>query len=722
MKALGRFAFRKKYYVIALWLLALFGITAIAQSIGSNYSDSFSLPGTDSFKALALLGKAFPSQSGDTETIVFHVKTGTVNDPSVKSAMDQVFEQVSQIPTVGVVKSPYGPLGALQISKDQKTAYAPVVFSVNVRHIKDKNVQKMVNIGKAAENSNLEVEFGGQAVGQLKQSKGSPGEIVGILAAGVILYLSFGSFFAMLLPLGVAVLALITASGIVTMLTHAIGIASFAPILGSLIGLGVGIDYALFIVSRYRREISKGVDPEEAAAKSIDTSGRAVLFAGATVCIALLGLFVLRLSFLNGVAIAAATTVLVTMLASLTLLPALFGVMKRRVHSRRSRRSIDSGTAKDQEQSLWAKWSRTVAGSPKKLAIVAIAVIAVLAIPFFSLQLGSSDQGNDPKGTTTRSAYDLLSQGFGPGTNGPLQIVAVINSTSDTAALQNVASAVAATPGVVAVSPIVSAPNGKLDLLQVIPTTGPQDIKTSHLIKLLRTTVIPKALAGSGTQILVGGATAIDDDFATSIGNKLPLFIGVIILLGCLLLLLAFRSLVISLTAGIMNLFAAGASFGVVVAMFQWGWGQKLLNVGSGPIESFLPVIMLAILFGLSMDYQVFLVSRMHEEWIHTKDNEKAVIVGQTETGRIITSAAIIMITVFASFIFGGEKVIKEFGVGLASAVFIDAFVLRTILVPALMHIFRKGNWWIPTWLDKRLPHLSVESSEESSEDVVSSI
>ena len=712
MKSLGRFAFRKKYYVIGFWLIALFGITAIAQSVGSNFSDSFSLPGTDSTKALSLLGKAFPRQAGDTETIVFHVKTGTVNDPSVKRAMQNVFTQVSGISSVGIVKSPYDPTNAQQISQDQTTAYAPVVFSVNARLLKSKDVQSLVNIGKAAATSNLEVEFGGQAVGQLNAPKGSPGELIGIFAAGIILFISFGSFFAMLLPLGVALLALGTATGIVTLLTHAIGIASFAPILGSLIGLGVGVDYALFIVSRYRREISQGVDPEEAAAKSIDTSGRAVLFAGATVCIALLGLFVLRLSFLNGVAVAASTTVLVTMAASLTLLPALFGVMKRRVFSRRSRKSIDSGSERDHEQSTWAKWSRTVAKAPRSLALGAIAIIVVMSIPFFSLHLGSSDQGNNPKGTTTRSAYDLLAQGFGPGTNGPLQVIAEFKSPADKAALQTVAAALATTPGIVEVSPMITSPDGSIGLLQVIPTTGPQDIKTSNLIMLLRSTVIPKALAGSTTPIYVGGTTAIFDDFATVISGKLPLFIGVIILLGCLLLLLAFRSFVIPLTAGVMNLLAAGASFGVVVAMFQWGWGAKLLNIGSGPIEAFLPVIMLAILFGLSMDYQVFLVSRMHEEWLHTKENSKAVIVGQTETGRIITSAALIMITVFSSFVFGGEKVIKEFGIGLASAVFIDAFVLRTIMVPALMHIFGSINWWIPGWLEKWLPRLSVEPTE----------
>jgi RND superfamily putative drug exporter len=460
MKALGRFAFRKKYYVIGFWLIALFGITAIAQSVGSNFSDSFSLPGTDSTKALALLGKAFPRQAGDTETIVFHVNSGTVNDPEVKSAMQTVFAKVASISSVGVVKSPYDAINGGQISKDQKTAYAPVVFSVNARLLKTADVKALVKFGKAASTPNLEVEFGGQAVGQLNAPKGSPGEIIGIFAAGIILFISFGSFFAMLLPLGVALLALGTASGIVTLLTHAMGIASFAPILGSLIGLGVGVDYALFIVSRYRREISRGVDPEEAAAKSIDTSGRAVLFAGATVCIALLGLFVLKLSFLNGVAVAASTTVLVTMAASLTLLPALFGVMKRRVHSRRSRKSIDSGTVKDHEQSMWARWSRVIAKSPRSLSLVAVAIIVLLAIPFFSLHLGSSDQGNNPKGTTTRTAYDLLATGFGPGTNGPLQVIAEIKSPADKEALQTVATALASTPGVVEVSPVIASPDG----------------------------------------------------------------------------------------------------------------------------------------------------------------------------------------------------------------------------------------------------------------------
>jgi len=709
VKSLGRIAFRRKYVVIAIWLVAFIAISGASQSIGSKFNDSFTLKGTDSTKGYDLLSKALPAQSGADVQIVFKAKNGTVNDPAIKSAMEKVFTSAGTIKTVGDVASPYDPMHMNQVSPDGTIAYASVTYSKFGRELPDKDLRALVKFGEAARSANLQVEFGGSTIAQLNAPKGSPGEIIGIIAAGIILFVSFGSFLSMLLPLGVALLALGTASGLVTLLTHAIAIATFAPILGSLIGLGVGVDYALFIVSRYRREIADGAEPEDAAATAVNTSGRAVLFAGATVCIALLGLFTLRLSFLNGVAVAASLTVLVTMIASLTLLPALFGVMKRKVYNRRSRKAIDAGTHVDIEKSLWARWSRYVAKRPVGLSVIAIAIVAVLAIPYFSLQLGSSDQGNASKSSTTRKAYDLVAQGFGKGANGPLQVIAKVSTPDDSANFQKVADAVKATPGIVFVSPVIAPPGTNVAFVQVIPTTGPQDIKTSELIKKLRNQVIPAALAGSKTEVHVGGITAIFDDFASVIGSKIPLFVLVIVVLGCLLLMLAFRSIVIPLTAGAMNLVAAAASFGIVVAMFQWGWGQKILNVGAGPVESFLPVIMLAILFGLSMDYQVFLVSRMHEEWVKTGDNEKAVTTGQAETGRIITSAALIMITVFASFMFGGEKIIKEFGLGLAAAVFIDAFILRTILVPALMHVFGKANWWLPKSIDKVLPHVSVE-------------
>lgn len=712
MKFFGAWVFRNKFVVLLVWIATFAGVTVTAHAMGSRFSDSFSLPGIDSTKALTLLGQAFPRQSGDEESIVFHVRTGTVNDRSVKAAMTKVFAGVADLSSVGTVKSPYSPENALQTSADQRTAYASVVFAKKAQEIPNKDLQSLTSLGAKARTNNLQVEFGGQAVEQLNRPKGNPGEIIGVIAAAVILFISFGSFLAMLLPLSVTLLALGTATSVVTLLTHFMGVASFAPQLGSLIGLGVGIDYALFIVSRYRKEVSDGVEPEEAAATSINTSGRAVLFAGATVCIALLGLLVLKLSFLNGVAVAASVTVLVTMIAAVTLLPALFGLMKRHVFSRRSRRRLDAGTHRDPATGYWARWARTVSRRPIPLAIVALAIIAVLTVPYFSLHLGSSDQGNNPPNSTTRKAYDLLAQGFGPGTNGPLQVIAEVKSQADEQGMQAVAAALKSEPGVAEVSPLIKNSSGTVAFVQVIPKTGPQDIKTSNLIKDIRQNLIPKALAGTPTKIYVGGATAIFDDFASVIAGKLPLFITVIVLLGCLLLLLAFRSFAIPLTAGVMNLFAAGASFGIVVAAFQWGWGEKILNIGKGPIESFLPVIMLAILFGLSMDYQVFLVSRMHEEWINTEDNSRAVITGQSDTGRIITSAALIMILVFSSFIFGGEKIIKEFGIGLAAAVFIDAFILRTILVPALMHLFGRANWWIPRSVDRVLPHLSVEATE----------
>ena len=709
MKTLGRFSFRRKYVVIAIWLISFIAITGLSQSIGSKFNDSFTLKGTDSTAGYELLSKALPSQSGADVQIVFKVKSGSVNDDATKSAMEKVFASVKGINTVGDVASPYDPMHANQISADGKIAYANVTYSKFGRELPDKDLRSLVKFGEAARSSSLQVEFGGATIAQLNAPKGSPGEIIGIIAAGIILFISFGSFLSMLLPLGVALLALGTASGVVTLLTHTLAIATFAPILGSLIGLGVGVDYALFIVSRYRREIANGTDPEEAAVISVNTSGRAVLFAGATVCIALLGLFTLRLSFLNGVAIAASVTVLITMVASLTLLPALFGVLKRKVYNRRSRRSIDAGTHADLDKSVWARWSRYVAKRPIGLSAIAAVIVILLAIPYFSLQLGSSDQGNASKNATNRKAYDLIADGFGKGSNGPLQLIAKVETPEDSANFQKVADVVKGTSGVVFVSPVIAPPGTGVAFVQVIPSTGPQDVKTSELITKLRKEVIPTALGGAKTEIHVGGITAIFDDFAEVIGGKIPLFILVIVILGCLLLMLAFRSIVIPLTAGVMNLIAAAASFGIVVAMFQWGWGEKILNVGPGPVESFLPVIMLAILFGLSMDYQVFLVSRMHEEWVKTGDNERAVTVGQAETGRIITSAALIMITVFASFMFGGEKIIKEFGLGLASAVFIDAFILRTVLVPALMHLFGKSNWWLPKSIDKVLPHVSVE-------------
>jgi RND superfamily putative drug exporter len=430
----------------------------------------------------------------------------------------------------------------------------------------------------------------------------------------------------------------------------------------------------------------------------------------------MLGLFVLGLSFLNGIGVSAAIMVAFNIIAAITLVPALLRIMGMRVLSRRERRRLAEQGPRDVHAiGFWARWARFVEQHPKLLAPIALVVMLVLAAPVLTLHLGSSDQGNDPAGTTTRKAYDLLAEGFGPGFNGPLQLVAETHTAGDQQALTTLLPRVQATPGVKAAFALPARPGATIGIIEVIPTTAPQDKATSELIQRLRHNVIPPAEQGNTLKVYVGGQTAIFDDFASVLAGKIPLFIGVIVGLGFILLLIAFRSVVVPLTAAAMNLLAAGASFGVVVAFFQWGWGSDTLGLGrAGPVEAFLPAFMLAILFGLSMDYQVFLVSRMDEEWVHTRDNQRSITTGQASTGRVITAAATIMVCVFMAFVFGGQRIVAEFGIGLASAVFIDAFVLRTVLVPALMRLFGRANWWLPRWIDSWLPHLAVEPTEDA--------
>jgi len=727
MKSLARFAVRRRWYVLVGWIVLIIGINVAAQSMGSAFSNSFSLPGTNSTHAESLLASAFPGQSGDADQIVFHTASGTV--AGHEAAIQTMLAKVAHLPEVASVTSPFCSgfsanqtlptgqcIGASQISRTGAIAYAVVHFSQPAFRLSLNQIRAVETVGTTARSNALQVEFGGNAFGQLDSPTGSPGEIFGLIATAIVLFLAFGSFLAMLLPLGVALFALGVASAATTLMSHFIAIAQFAPILGSLIGLGVGIDYALFIVTRSRQGLKRGFTVEESIVTAVNTSGRAVLFAGATVCIALLGMLVLRLSFLNGVAIAASVTVLITMFASLTLLPSLLAFQKLRVLSRRERRSLaTNGPEPLVVKGGWQRWALFVSRHPRVLSVAALFVIVMAAVPYFSLHLGSSDQGSNPPSSTTRHAYDLLAQGFGPGFNGPLVVVGSIRSPQDKATLVALDQSLQGKPNVAAVRPLITNPAGTVGLITVVTKSSPQDLATSNLIKTIRNQYIPSATATSHTAIYVGGITAIFDDFATVLGAKIPLFVGVIVLLGCLLLMVAFRSVLIPITAALMNLLAAAASFGLVVAVFQWGWGSSLINAGTGPVEAFLPIIMIAILFGLSMDYQVFLVSRMHEEWLNTSDNEEAIIRGQANTGRVITAAALIMISVFFSFAFGGQRIIAEFGIGLGGAVLMDAFILRTVLVPALMHFFGKANWWMPSWLDRVVPHVAVEATEDTS-------
>ena len=715
MPAIARWCFRHRFVVIAAWVLVLVGLGALSQAVKSDYNNSFSLPGTGSTTAQQLLAKAIPAQAGDSDTIVWQVSHGTVRDAAVTTRMSGVLEQIATMPEVAAVVSPYGPHGAAQVSRDGRTAYATVNFAKQANNLAKADITRVIDAAEAARAPGLNVQLGGQAIEQTEQTPLGVSSTVGVLAAAVVLFIAFGSLLAMLLPIVTAIAGVGGGLMAITPLTHAINVVDFAPILGALIGLGVGIDYALFIVTRHRRGLQSGLTPEQAAVTAIDTSGRAVLFAGSTVCIALLGILVLGVSFLNGLAVASALTVVFTVLAAVTLLPALLGVFGMRVLSRRQRRQLAAAAPAPGAAGAWARWARTVERRPAILAAAAAAVMLVLAIPVLSLRLGSSDQGNDPSSTTTRQAYDLLADGFGPGFNGPLLLVAQTRSPADVAALRTLEAGLPKVADVTSVRQIAA--TSGTEVIQVTPGTSSEAKATSDLISTLRSDTIPAAGRGTTLRVYIGGVTATFADFATVVNAKLPWFILTIVGLGFLLLVVAFRSLLIPGTAAAMNLLAAAASFGVLTAFFQWGWGTGAFGLGkAGPVEAFLPVVTLAILFGLSMDYQVFLVSRMNEEWVHGRRNSDAVRTGQVETARVITAAATIMICVFLTFSFLGSRDVAEFGIGLAAAVALDAFILRTVLVPAAMHLFGNANWWLPRWLDRRLPHLAIESPDPAGE------
>ncbi|MER7513309.1 MMPL family transporter [Streptomyces lavendulae] len=719
MAAIARWCMRHRLVTVLIWLLALGATAAAAGAAGTAFSNDYEVPGTESAKANALLREGFHGRGGDTDTIVWRTPDHqSARTPDVERRMTRALDAVAALPGVGSVAGPYGPgpAGAAQISPDGRTAYAVVTFDRPADSVPRSQAEAVVDTVRnpATLADGLQVELGGRAIGLTEAPSAHLAEAIGVVIAAVVLFLAFGSLAASLLPIATALVSVGSAYFGITLLGHAMPVADFAPMLGTLVGLGVGIDYALFIVTRHRKGLTRGLTVAEAAENAVATTGRAVVFAGATVCIALLGMLVLRLNFLDGVALAASLTVVLTVAASVTLLPALLSYIGPRALSRRERRRLAAdGPRPESPTGFAARWSAFVERHPKPLGLLATLVMLVLALPTLSLHLGTSDQGNNPARSTTRKAYDLLAEGFGPGTNGPLAIVARLDGAGDHVAVDRLTEALRTTGNVASVGPAVFNRSADTAVLTVVPRSAPQSRATSELVDTLRRDVIPRAAQGSTMEAHVGGVTAGYDDFAGVIVGKLPLFVGVVIALGCLLLLLAFRSLGIPLKAAAMNVAAVASSFGVVVVIFQWGWGSELMGLGSaGPIEPFLPVIMVSVLFGLSMDYQVFLVSRMYEEWLETGDNRRAVRVGLAETSRVINSAAVIMISVFLAFVLSGDRLIAMFGIALAAAVALDAFVLRTLLVPALMHLLGGANWWIPRRLDRLLPRISIEPPE----------
>jgi putative drug exporter of the RND superfamily len=724
MRTLAGWCVRHRRVVLLVWLLVLVLTGTLARSVGSDFSSNFNFPHTQSFDAINLLKSVAPGRSGDTEQVVFGTSGGQkLTDPVVGQRINTMVNEIKTLPNVSVVASPYDASGTLvntsNINPDHTVGWLQVSFDKTPNNLSSKEATNFVDTVRRASTHDLTVADTGPLAEQANnQSFSSTG--IGVLLALIVLLLVFGSIFAALLPIISALFALGTAYGVITLLSHLIGMPDISPEVMLLIGLGVGVDYALFIVTRHRQGLVGGRDPESSIINAVNTSGRAVLFAGIIVCIALLGLFALGVSFLYGLAVAAAIGVALTMVAALTLLPAMLGFIGPKVMSRSQKKYLAEHGPRvvgADSKGFWPKWADLVQRYPWVSASLALLVIVALALPFFSLRLGSADQGTDPAGTQTRIAFDMLSRGFGPGYTGPLMLVGVVQPDQRDV-VNTVVHDVARQPGVSSVAQPLYIPskkgNGDVVLVNVYPTTAPQDGATTDLVNHLRSDVVPQATAHSGVDLLVGGNTAIYIDFADVLSAKLPLFVAVVVVLSFLLLMTVFRSVVIPLTAACMNLLSIGAALGILVAVFQWGDLGSLIGLqGTGPVEAFLPVMLFAILFGLSMDYQVFLVSRMHEEYIKSGGNNRiAVRNGLAATGKTITAAALIMILVFASFILGGNRVIKEFGIGLAAGILVDAVFIRMAIVPSLMMLFGNANWWLPSWLDRVLPRVSVDPDD----------
>jgi RND superfamily putative drug exporter len=698
-------------------------IAVLTTAVGRQYATNFSLPGTESQRASDLLQHEFKTQSGDLDTIVFHVSHGTVASPAVRAAIAPFLGRVSSLPHVAGVVSPYSSRGALQVSHDRRTAFATIDYDKRANLLPNNTGTPVLNGIKQIHVPGLQVAAGGQVIEQAEGFSIGPATGVGVIAALVILLLTFGSLTAAGMPLITAGLGLISGVALIGLATHITSMSNVSPELALMIGLGVGIDYALFIVTRFKENFSQSRDVERSVLGAMDTSGRAILLAGGTVVIALLGMFATGVSFLYGLAIASVLAVLLVLAASLTLLPAIlsrFGKRVGRPHAarrglHRRRRPAPSaetnGGGVAPRASAWRRWSEKVQARPWPLALISLAVMVGLLLPVFALRLDTSDAGNDPANTSSHQAFDLLAQGFGPGFNGPLSLVAELNRPGQAAALSAVRAAARATPDVAAVTPPLIGPSGTVAVIQVYPRSAPQAPATTSLVNRLRHEVLPPLKHLTGVPVLVGGFTAGSIDFSHVLAGKLPLFIALVVVLSALLLLVIFRSLVIPVQAAIMNLLSIGGALGVTVAVFQDGLFSSVLGIQKGPIEPWIPVLMFAVVFGLSMDYEVFLISRVREEWVRRGDASAAVGDGIAFTGKVISAAAAIMVCVFLSFMLGDQRTIKEFGFGLAAAVFLDALIIRCVMLPAVLELLGPSTWRLPRWLDARLPHINIEGT-----------
>jgi RND superfamily putative drug exporter len=704
LKGLAHLCYRRRRRVLAGWLVLLVGLGAVTGAAGGTFSDDFELPGSESQEAFDILDDhGFQDRTGFQGQIVVEAREG-VDDPAVREAVEDLSADIERTVPDAQVITPYEEQGARQVSEDRTIAYGEVNLADRSTDEYKDAADEIEALADEVDVPGLRVELGGDIFFP-EESGGA--EMIGLLAAIVILLVAFGSLLAMGLPILTALFGIGCGVAIVGIVANVVGMPSFTNQAVMMIGIGVGIDYALFIVTRYREALNQGLDPESAVVRAVDTAGRAVLFAGTTVVISLLGLFLIGLNMIRGVATGTVIGVLTTMLASVTLLPAVLGFVGRNIdrlglpHRKRHHRAP-----------FWQRWSRVVQRRPAIIAATGLVALLALAAPALSMRLGISDAGNRPTSDTTRRAYDLLSEGFGPGFNGTLLIAAELpGGESDFAAMEQLSRDLNEAEGVAFAAPPQANEAGDAAIIPVFPTTSPQDERTGQLVDRLRDEVIPPSVEGSTADVKVGGGTAIVSDFTAFTARRLPVVIAAVLILSFLLLMLVFRSLLVPLKAVLMNLLSIGAAYGVMVAVFQWGWGKDLIGVAKeGPVEAFVPMMLFAIVFGLSMDYEVFLLSRIKEEYDRTGDNATAVADGLAVTARVITAAAAVMVSVFAGFVLGDDRAIKVFGLGLATAVFLDATVVRLLLVPATMELLGDRNWWLPKWLDRRLPRIHVEA------------
>ncbi len=714
---LGRFSAARRTLVVAAWVVFALAMVGVDRIGGGGTVDNFAVPGVESQKAVDLLKVRFPERSGATAMVVFHTSGGAVTSPDSAAGIAATVQQVRALDHVVAVTEPLA--GPRSMSSDGTTAFASVQFDGSAADLGRGALDSLLGTAQPAEAAGVQVEYGGELPTVLKERSTGPAEMIGIIAALIILFVTFRSVYSAILPLGVAVFGLVVGLSLVGLLGAVIDIPSVAPRLGTMIGLGVGIDYALFILSRHRDNLDAGVSNEESIGRTNATAGQAVVVAGGTVVVAILGLQLAGIPFVAALGYSASIVVAIAVAVAITLLPALLAVVGPRVLSRSHRQTalrtaaaVESGTTGevDSGHSGWVRWAHWVAHHPWRSAITATVVLLTLAIPVIDMRLGQADGGTDPTSTTHRRAYDLLADGFGPGFNGPLMLTIDLGGAADATVLDTIAAAVSSDPGVRAVSPAAINAAGDTALMTAIPATKPQDRATSDLVHRLRDSVLPEAIVGTDTVVLVGGPTAGFIDQSDRISSRLMWFIGAVVALSFLLLMIVFRSLLVPLKAALLNLLSIGAAYGVVVAVFQWGWGRSLIGLDEAvPIASFVPMMMFAILFGLSMDYEVFILSRIREEYHRGHSNIDSVVVGLGATAKVITAAALIMISVFLGFVASDDPVVKMMGIGLATAVAVDATVVRMVLVPSTMALVGDPNWWLPRWLDRLLPHLDLD-------------